>query len=55
LASSEPIATEEALALGATAFVPKDSVNSHLASVVSELVFNRPISVGGRQAGDDAA
>jgi two-component system, NtrC family, C4-dicarboxylate transport response regulator DctD len=55
LASSEPIATEEALALGATAFVPKNSVNSQLASVVSDLVSDCSISLDARQAGDDAA
>lgn len=54
LASSEPITTEDALALGATAFVPKDSVNAQLAPLVSDLVVPHRIQLTARRVGDDA-
>ena len=38
VSSSEPIAAEDALAFGATAFVSKETLNPQLASVVSDLV-----------------
>ena len=38
VASSEPISTGEALALGASAFVPKAALNDQLAAAVSELI-----------------
>lgn len=54
LASSDPIAAEDALAIGATAFVPKDSVHPQLASVVSDLVSSDRTPLTTAREHDDA-